>query len=175
MLLAQSPLLPRVAKTLNKKHNISLLPLIPRNAAGNILEEYLSQPHEGSWSILCSLTDALLQSHRHEKLHSAAGSHPWAPTTQPASTLPRPLLKGRNSMDLPVSARQGRECILLTLCFSFWPCALLALPGRQALFTTHLTCETAPGLETSPVAALQLLLSLLFWTQSQTCHLGWRW
>lgn len=48
MLLAQSPLLPWVAKTLNKKHNISLLPLIPRNAAGNILEEYLSQPHEGS-------------------------------------------------------------------------------------------------------------------------------
>lgn len=43
MLLAQSPLLPRVAKTLNKKHNISLLPLINR--------KYRSRKYTGGISL----------------------------------------------------------------------------------------------------------------------------
>lgn len=105
------------------------------------------------------------QLHSNDAVSKESSAWQQDPTTQATSTLQRPSLNGGNSLDLPVSICQQRGHVILALSFSFGPRCLTGAARKAStstLCTTHLTCETAPGPETSPVVALQLLLSLLF-------------
>lgn len=82
----EPPLPPSVAKTLKWDHKVSLQPLIPRSAAGNVPEEYPSLPREGSRLAPHGPMAAPLWSHDRGRLRSAAGPHD--PTTlSPAKTI----------------------------------------------------------------------------------------
>lgn len=140
-----------MATALEWAQNVSPSPLIPGSTAGKAQKEHLSLPHEGSRAA----------SEPHPVKSSAAGPH------HPAHL--NPLSEEEAAWICLVLLSQERGCFILALPSSFGPQALTRWPH------SYLTCGTAPGPETSPAGALPWLLSLLSWTQSQTCHLGWRW
>lgn len=131
--------------------DVSLSPLIPGSAAGKAQEEYLSLPYEGSRAA-SRPHPAQVRAQQHD------------PTTQPTSTLQRPSLRGGSGLDLPGFAQPGEGMFHFGTALLLWaPCSAGAIGIQAPTHGPHscLTCGTAPGPETSPAGALQLLLSLL--------------